>query len=329
MKSKIKVGVIGVGHLGKHHVNHFSKIQDAKLVGVYDINSKTSEKISKRYNTTSYKSLSGLIKQADAVSIVTPTGEHRPIAEECIENGKHVFIEKPITETVEEADALINLAKENNVIIQVGHIERFNPALMPLTDYDLNPKFVEVQRLAPYMIRGSDVPVVLDLMIHDIDLVLSLIPSSIKHIESTGVSIMTNSVDIANARISFENGAIANLTSSRVAKDRVRKLKIFQQDLYITVDFLIGLTEIYKAMDANQKDPDAIMTAPLELNGENRQIFYEKPTIPKTDALKMELENFIKSIKGEEKPIVDGTAGRNALSVAIEIQNKILEDLNK
>jgi len=327
VKQKINIGVIGVGHLGKHHVNHLSKIEGVNLLGVYDINKKASEKISKRYNTTPFKSLSELIEDVDAVSIVTPTAEHRSIAGECIESGKHVFIEKPITETVEEADVLIDLAKENNVIIQVGHIERLNPALMPLSDYDLNPKFVEVQRLAPYMVRGSDVPVVLDLMIHDIDLVLSLIPSPIKQIESTGVSIMTNSVDIANARIKFENGAIASLTSSRVAKDRVRKLKIFQQDLYITVDFLIGLTEIYKAMDANQSDPDAIMTAPLESNGENRKIFYEKPRIQKTDALKMELENFIKSIKGEEKPIVDGASGRNALKIAIEIQNKILKDL--
>ena len=328
MESIIKVAVIGLGHLGKHHVNHFTKINGAKLVGVYDINPKTSEKISKQYNTIPFKSVSELIEKVDAVSIVTPTGKHRTIAEKCIEKGKHVFIEKPITETVEEADILINLANEKNKIIQVGHIERLNPALMPLSNHDLNPKFVEVQRLAPYMERGSDIPVVLDLMIHDIDLVLSIISSPVKHIESTGVSIMTSSVDIANARISFENGATANLTSSRVAKDRVRKLKIFQQDLYITVDFLIGLTEIYKAMDADQKDPSAIMTAPLESNGKNRQIFYEKPIIPKTDALKMELENFIKSIKGEESPIVDGLAGRNALKIAIEIQNKILEDLN-
>ena len=177
MKSKIKVGVIGVGHLGKHHVNHFSKIDDAKLIGVYDINSKTAKKVSKRYNTTPFRSLSELIEQVDAVSVVTPTREHVSTAEECLKSRKHVFIEKPITETVEEADMLINLAKENNAIIQVGHIERLNPALMPLADYDLNPKFVEVQRLAPYMIRGSDVPVVLDLMIHDIDLVLSLIPT--------------------------------------------------------------------------------------------------------------------------------------------------------
>ena len=327
MKSKIKIGVIGVGHLGKHHVNHLSNISDVDFRGVYDINPEKSERISKEYKTKSFISRSALIEKVDAVSIVTPTKEHNTTAKECIAKGKHVFIEKPITQTVEEADLLIKLAKEKNVIIQVGHIERLNPALMPLEQHDINPKFVEVQRLAPYMVRGSDVPVVLDLMIHDIDIVLSLIPSPIKHIESTGVSIMTNSVDIANARISFENGAIASLTSSRVAKDRVRKLKIFQQDLYITVDFLIGLTEIYKAMDANQSDPDAIMTAPLESNGQNRQIFYEKPTIPKIDALKMELENFIKSIKGEEKPIVDGVSGRNALKIAIEIQNKILEDL--
>ena len=327
MKSKIKIGVIGVGHLGKHHVNHLSNISDVDFRGVYDINPEKSERISKEYKTKSFISRSALIEKVDAVSIVTPTKEHITTAKECIAKGKHVFIEKPITQTVDEADLLIKLAKEKNVIIQVGHIERLNPALMPLEQHDINPKFVEVQRLAPYMVRGSDVPVVLDLMIHDIDIVLSLIPSPIKHIESTGVSIMTNSVDIANARISFENGAIASLTSSRVAKDRVRKLKIFQQDLYITVDFLIGLTEIYKAMDANQSDPDAIMTAPLESNGQNRQIFYEKPTIPKIDALKMELENFIKSIKGEEKPIVDGVSGRNALKIAIEIQNKILEDL--
>tara|TARA_B100000686_G_scaffold200927_1_gene207865 strand:- start:11 stop:1000 length:990 start_codon:yes stop_codon:yes gene_type:complete len=327
VQSKIKVGVIGVGHLGKHHVHHFSNIADADLVGIYDINLETSEAISKKHKTKSFKSLFELMEKVDAVSIVTPTKEHKTIAKKCIENGKHVFIEKPITQTVEEADELINLATNKNIIIQVGHIERLNPALIPLKNYEINPKFVEVQRLAPYMIRGSDVPVVLDLMIHDIDIVLSLIPSQIKHIESTGVSIMTNSVDIANARITFENGAIASLTSSRVAKDRVRKLKVFQQDLYITVDFLIGLTEVYKAIDANQSDPKAIMTAPLKSNGQNRQIIYEKPSIPKTDALKMELENFIRAVKGMEKPIVDGLSGRNALKIAIEIQNKILEDL--
>ena len=329
MKQKTKIAVIGVGHLGKHHVEHLSNIKNVTLAGVYDIDRARAEGISKTFKIDCFNSIQDLLKNVDAVSIVTPTKNHKDVAELCIKAGKHVFIEKPITETVEEADTLIGLSKEHNTIIQVGHIERLNPALLPLEGYELNPKFVEVQRLAPYMIRGSDIPVVLDLMIHDIDLILTLIPSPVKHIESTGVSIMTNSVDIANARITFENGATANLTSSRVAKDRVRKLKIFQEDLYITVDFLIGLTEIYRAMDADQNDPNAIMTAPLETNGKHRQIFYEKPKIAKTDALKMELINFVKSIKGEESPVVDGPAGRNALKIAIEIQNKILEDFKK
>ncbi len=329
MKQKTKIAVIGVGHLGKHHVEHLSNIKNVTLAGVYDIDRARAEGISKTFKIDCFNSIQDLLKNVDAVSIVTPTKNHKDVAELCIKAGKHVFIEKPITETVEEADTLIGLSKEHNTIIQVGHIERLNPALLPLEGYELNPKFVEVQRLAPYMIRGSDIPVVLDLMIHDIDLILTLIPSPVKHIESTGVSIMTNSVDIANARITFENGATANLTSSRVAKDRVRKLKIFQEDLYITVDFLIGLTEIYRAMDADQNDPNAIMTAPLESNGKHRQIFYEKPKIAKTDALKMELINFVKSIKGEESPVVDGPAGRNALKIAIEIQNKILEDFKK
>lgn len=210
----------------------------------------------------------------------------------------------------------------------MGHIERLNPAILPLNEFDMNPKFIEVQRLAPYMSRGTDVPVVLDLMIHDIDLVLAFVKSSVKYIHASGVSIMTDSVDMANARIRFENGTVASITSSRVAKDRVRKIKIFQQDLYITIDFLIGLTEIYRVMDDNQTDPAAIMSAPLESNGKHRQIFYEKPEIKKQDALRKELENFVESIRGNTKPIVDGQAGRNALDVAIQIHDKILEDLH-
>ena len=220
MKQDIKIAVIGVGHLGKHHVQHLSSIEGVALAGVFDIDQARAEGISKTFKTVCFKSTQDLLNNVDAVSIVTPTKNHKAAAEVCIKAGKHVFIEKPITETVEEADVLIGLSKEHNTIIQVGHIERLNPALLPLSEYELNPKFVEVQRLAPYMLRGSDVPVVLDLMIHDIDLILTLIPSPVKHIESTGVSIMTNSVDIANARITFENGATANLTSSRVAKDR-------------------------------------------------------------------------------------------------------------
>ena len=328
MKKQVKIGVVGVGHLGFHHATHLSKIKNANLVGIYDIDSKRSDEVSKQLSVPSFESLDLLIDRVDAISIVTPTSTHKTVAEKCIQNGKHVFIEKPITTTVSDADHIIQLAKSNNTIIQVGHIERFNPALLALSSLEIQPKYIEVHRMAPFMSRGTDVPVVLDLMIHDIDLVLSFIDSPVKDIYANGVSIMTSSVDIANARIKFNNGSIANITSSRVAKDRVRKIKIFQQDLYVTIDFLAGISEVYKAMDASEDDPDAIMSAPLvDSDGKNRQIFYEKPLVQKQDALKLELENYIQSVLGNETPTVDGVAGKQALGVAIKIHDKILEDL--
>ena len=328
MKKQVNIGVVGVGHLGFHHATHLSKIKNANLVGIYDIDSKRSDEVSKQLSVPSFESLDLLIDRVDALSIVTPTSTHKTVAEKCIQNGKHVFIEKPITTTVSDADHIIQLAKSNNTIIQVGHIERFNPALLALSSLEIQPKYIEVHRMAPFMSRGTDVPVVLDLMIHDIDLVLSFIDSPVKDIYANGVSIMTSSVDIANARIKFNNGSIANITSSRVAKDRVRKIKIFQQDLYVTIDFLAGISEVYKAMDASEDDPDAIMSAPLvDSDGKNRQIFYEKPLVQKQDALKLELENYIQSVLGKETPIVDGVAGKQALGVAIKIHDKILEDL--
>mgnify|MGYP006116925671 CR=1 FL=1 len=327
MKNKIKTGVVGVGHLGQHHAKHYKKINSAHLVGVYDTSLKQSKKIAKQFNTKAYESLDEMLDRADGVSIVTPTKYHATIAETCIRRGKHVFIEKPISKTIEEADKIIALAKTNKVILQVGHIERFNPALTPLKHLTIKPKYIEVQRLAPYIIRGTDIPVVLDLMIHDIDLVLSFIDSPVKKIDASGVSIMTNSVDIANARIHFENGSVANITSSRVAKDKVRKIKIFQKNLYITIDFLIGLTEVYQVMYDEGKGSPAIISAPIESKGKQRHIVYEKPTIKKQDALQMELINFIEAIQQKTKTIVDGIAGREALKVALQIQHKILEGL--
>ena len=323
-----KIGVVGLGHLGHHHTKHHSSLGSVSLVGVYDINKRKRAETALRFKTKPFESLEKLLDKVDAVSIVTPTQNHGETAKICIEKEKHVFIEKPISETVEEANELIALAEEKNVIIQVGHVERLNSALLPLANFDINPKFIEVQRLAPYMSRGTEVPVVLDLMIHDIDLVLAIVKSPVKQIHASGVSIMTDSVDIANARMRFENGTVASITSSRVAKDQVRKMKVFQQDLYITIDFLIGLTEVYKVMDASKTDPTAIMSAPLKSKGKHRQIFYEKPAIKKQDALKMELENFVASVQGKETPIVDGKAGRDALGVAIRIHDKILEDLH-
>ena len=325
---KVKIAVVGVGHLGKHHVRHYSKLENAELVGVFDVDQQISKSIAEKYKIRNFKNYNALIEHVDAVSIVTPTKTHYEVSKFFLYNKKHVLIEKPITSTVAEADDLIKIANSNNVLIQVGHIERFNPALFPLRELELDPKYLEIQRLAPYTSRGTDVPVVLDLMIHDIDLALSLVSSNVKSINANGVSIMTNSIDIANARLKFENGTIANITSSRIAKDKVRKIKLFQQDLYITIDFLASITEIYRAMDLNQKDEKAIMSAIMETNGKQRQIFYEKPEIQKRDALKYELINFVNSIQKKEKPLVGGVSGRNALEIAMKIQNTIIEDKN-
>ena len=241
---------------------------------------------------------------------------------------KHVFIEKPITKSLEEADRLLLLAKEKGVLIQVGHIERLNPALLALQPYNVQPKFIEIQRLAPYTARGTDVPVVLDLMIHDIDILLSLVDSPVKTIRASGLSILTDSVDIAHARIRFGNGTVASIMSSRVAKDKVRKIKVFQRDLYATIDLLLGLTEVYKVIGNPDDDPDALITAPFEYDGSERFIAYEKPPVVPEDALQMELMNFIKSIRGQETPIVSGKAGRDALEVAMEIQQLIIQDIH-
>ncbi|NOZ03798.1 MAG: Gfo/Idh/MocA family oxidoreductase [FCB group bacterium] len=324
---RTKVGVIGVGHLGQHHAKHFSQLPHAELIGVYDIDQSRAQIVAERYGTTAYPDLDLLLRDCEAVSVVTPTRQHAVVAKQCIEAGKHVFIEKPITKTVAEADLLLTLAEQHKVLIQVGHIERLNPALLALKDLSLNPKFIEIQRLAPYNVRGTDVPVVLDLMIHDIDILLALVNSPVKNMHASGVSIMTDSVDIANVRIRFQNGTVANLTSSRVAKDKVRKIKIFQKDLYITIDFLLGLTEVYRVLEAHEKDPQAIMTAPFVRNGTHKSITYEKPPVKKIDALRMELANFIASVQGRETPIVDGKAGREALDVAIRIHDMIIEDI--
>lgn len=329
MKNNLpKIAVVGVGHLGQHHVKHLSNNNKILFTGIYDVDSGRANKIAVKYNCNLYDSLDGLLKETDAVSIVTPTHTHAKVAEKCIDAGKHVFIEKPITKTVVEADHLLQLANKSKVLIQVGHIERLNPALMPLKDFELNPKYIEVQRLAPYTVRGTDVPVVLDLMIHDIDIILSLVNSPVKNIRASGVSILSDSVDIANARLRFENGTVASITSSRIARDKVRKIKVFQKEMYVTIDFLLGLTEIYRVLDADQDDPAALKTASLEAYGKHKKIVYEKPDINPLDALEMELSNFISSIKGEQTPIVDGQAGREALDVAIKIHDMILEDIH-
>ena len=328
LKEPINIGVIGVGHLGQHHVKHYKSIEDANLIGIFDIDNDRAEKIGDKYDVPIFQKIEYLLDQVDAVSIVTPTPNHIESARQCIDKKKHVFIEKPITVTLEEADELLKLSKEKGVLIQVGHIERLNPALIALKPYPIEPKFIEIQRLAPYTTRGTDVPVVLDKMIHDIDILLSLVKSPVKSIKATGLSILTGSLDIAHARIRFENGTVASIMSSRVAKDEVRKVKIFQKNLYTTMDLLLGLTEVYKIIDNKDNNSEAVMTVPLNNSNEEKFIAYEKPKISNKDPLKMELQNFISSIQGKETPIVSGKDGRDALKVAIEIQEMIIKDIH-
>jgi len=325
---KVGVGIVGVGHLGKHHVKHLTAMDNVECVGFYDIDDARATVIADKYNVKYYDSLEALLNDCDAVTIVTPTDTHFHIASDCLTAGKHVFIEKPITKSVAEAEQLLTLANTNEVLIQVGHIERLNPALVSLNNYSISPKYIEIQRLAPYDVRGTDVPVVLDKMIHDIDILLFLVNSEVESIDANGISILTDSIDIANARIRFKNGTIANLTSSRVAQNHVRKAKMFQQDLYITIDFLLGLTEIYRVLDPDEPDKNAIQDVPFHYGGKTKRIVYEKPDLPSFDALKAELENFTNSVKGDATPIVDGQAGKNALELATNIHDLILEDLH-
>ena len=323
----VRVGVIGTGHLGSHHVKHFAKIKEATLVGVFDTDQNQSKKIAKKYNTESFSSLESLVKKTDAISVVTPTESHAKIALKCINSGKHVFVEKPMTKTISEADDLVSSAKKNNVILQIGHIERLNPALIALKPYNIKPRYIEIQRLAPYQLRGSDIPVVLDLMIHDIDIILSIVKSKVKSIKATGLSILTKSIDIANARIQFENGAVASMTSSRIAKNKIRKVKIFQNKLYSTIDLLLGLTEIYQVEGYTKDKLKSSSNFLFEVDSKKKIISYKKPLVKKEDALKSELVNFVNSVDGSDKPIVNGFEGREALKVAIKIQDTIMKDL--
>ena len=320
-QNNFSIGVIGVGHLGEYHVKHLKTIKKSKLIGIFDSNSKRASIISKRYGVNNFNSQSELIEKCDAISIVTPTESHYKIAKTLLKYGKHVFVEKPITANVRDANELIDLAIKRRLILQVGHIERINPALLALSDYKLDPKYIEIQRLAPYSVRGTDVPVVLDKMIHDLDILLSLVKTPLKEIHADGLSILTESIDMAHARISFQNNTIANITSSRISKEDIRKVKLFQKNLYCTLDLLKGSAEIYE-IDSNS---NSNIIVPFEYKGKQKTITYTKPIIKDFDPLRQELKNFINSIAGKEKPIVDGINARNALALAIKINKLILK----
>ncbi|MBE0424892.1 MAG: Gfo/Idh/MocA family oxidoreductase [Lutibacter sp.] len=316
----LKAGVLGAGHLGKIHLKLINQSDKYELVGFFDPFKENAEKVEKEFGYKSFGSIQELIDAVDVVDIVTPTLSHFDCAKEAIEKGKHVFIEKPITKTVEEAEILIELLKKHNVKGQVGHVERFNPAFTAVKDAIHNPMFIETHRLAEFNPRGTDVPVVLDLMIHDIDIILSVVKSKVKSVNASGVSILSDTPDIANARIEFENGCVANLTASRISLKNMRKSRFFQRDAYIAVDFFEKATEVVRMKDApeNPGDFDMILQ---NAEGLKKQIYFENPKIAANNAILDELETFADAINNNTTPVVTLEQGTEALRVAQMIIN--------
>lgn len=314
---KIRTGVIGTGHLGRFHSLNYSQLPEAELIGVYDIDKDRANQVAKEAGTKAYDSISSLLEDVDGVSIAVPTDLHFEVAKEVLAKGIPCLIEKPIAQNVEEADSLIRMAAENNTLIQVGHIERFNPAFRALNSFDINPLFIESHRLSPFNPRGTEVSVVLDLMIHDIDIVLYLVKSPVKNIDASGVAVVSDTIDIANARIHFENGCVANLTASRISQKKMRKMRMFQKDTYVTVDFLQKISEVYKLESPDSK-ADMVLSE-IGVGDNKKKVVYYRPEIPEGDGLFKELQTFVEAVRGEDKKGVRGEAARTALDIAMNI----------
>ncbi len=312
----LKAGVIGAGHLGKIHLKLLDQSTKYDLVGFYDSDPKVSETISKEFGFNSFPSMEALIDACDMVDVVTPTVHHFECAKKVIEAGKHLFIEKPITQTVEEAVALRELAKKHKVRGQVGQVERFNPAFMAARDKIDNPMFIESHRLAEFNPRGTDVSVILDLMIHDIDVILSVVKSKVVKVTANGVSVISETPDIANARIEFVNGCIANLTASRISLKSMRKSRFFQKDAYISIDFLEKKCEVVKMKDAPE-DPDEFAMILTNAEGVKKQIYFDNPDIQPNNAILDELNTFADAIENGTLPVVPLGQGTEALRIAM------------
>ena len=320
----LKLGVIGAGHLGKIHIKLALELKEYfEFVGFYDADEENAKKVSELYNINSFNSPEALIEAVDCVDIVTPTITHYNLAALAIRKSKHVFIEKPITQTVEEAKSLLQLSEEANVKVQVGHVERFNPAFQAALPFLNNPLFIETHRLAQFNPRGTDVPVVLDLMIHDIDIVLSSVHSPVRRISASGVAVVSDTPDIANARIEFENGCVANLTASRISLKNMRKSRFFQKDAYISVDFLEKEMEIVQMEDVKGEPGPFDMILDLGEGKTSKKIIFDKPEVGPINAIQEELRTFALAINNDTVPLVSLEQGLNALSVADQILSKL------
>ena len=310
MSQTLKVAVIGVGHLGKWHADKYAASPDCKLLAVVDNNPDNAEQIAQKHGARAVSDYHDILSQVDAVSLAVPTSLHYKIARDILEAGIHCLIEKPITETIEEASTLIEIAQKNRLVLQVGHIVRFNSVMMDIGELLQEPQFIESTRLAPFTSRSTDISVILDLMIHDIDIILNLIDSPVKHISASGLSVLSDSIDIANARIEFENECVANVTASRISQKYEQKLRIFQKDMYISADLLKKILSINRK---GKTDNEAGF----------KNITHEERSYGDNDALNLEIQDFIAAIKNGGRPTANGEDGKRALETAIEITSQI------
>jgi predicted dehydrogenase len=320
----LKIGVLGAGHLGKIHIKLIGELtDDYQLTGFYDPDPATVAQVSQQFGIPSFDSIDALIAACDVVDIVTPTVSHYDCAVKALRLSKHIFIEKPLANTVKEAQLLIGLAKEADVKVQVGHVERFNPAFKAAREYINQPMFIETHRLAQFNPRGTDVSVVLDLMIHDIDIVLSTVKSTVKKISTSGVAVVSDTPDIANARIEFDNGCVANLTASRISLKNMRKTRFFQKDAYISVDFLEKSSEVVRLKEVEGTTDPLAVILDLGEGKKQKQIWFENPKVEESNAIKEELKSFAFAIKNNKIPAVTIADGFAALQVAHQIADKL------
>lgn len=316
----LKVGVFGVGHLGKFHLNNWKQIPTVELVGFFDPNNEAAAEVEKTYGIKRFMDEAELIAAVDAIDIVTPTHLHFLVCEMAIKMGKHVFVEKPMANTIEEGKKIMHMVKEANVKLQVGHVERFNPAFTALKNETLNPLFIEVHRLAQFNPRGTEVSVILDLMIHDIDIILSIVKSDVKNILASGVAVLTDTPDIANVRIEFNNGCVANLTSSRISMKKMRKIRLFQKDSYIGIDFLEKNTEIIRLKLPEEADA---FSFDIETHQGTKTITISNPVVEEGNAILSELSSFVQAIENDGPTVVNEIDGYLAMEVAHQILDKI------
>ena len=316
----IKIGLIGAGHLGKFHLNNWLEIEGVTVAGFCDTDDANSKIVEEKYKIKRFSTPEELLEHCDAADIVAPTTFHYDLCALAIRKGKHVFVEKPLTNTMDEAKALLKLAKESNLRFQVGHVERFNPAFTALNNYNLEPKFIEVHRLAQFNPRGTDVSVILDLMIHDIDIILHLVKSNVSYISANGVAVLSDTPDIANVRIEFDNGCVANLTSSRISMKKMRKMRLFQKDAYIGIDFLEKKTEIIKQNMPGDKN---VFTFDIDTGKGKKTVAIANPFVKDVNAMKAELIAFRDAVKNNTETPVTVLDGYRAMDVAHQILGKI------